>query len=59
MKFELDYHGIPRIDKAKDDFLREYVRTVLRFTQGNVSMAARYAGVERSNFRRLARRVGL
>ena len=36
-----------------------YVSRVLRLARGNVSAAARIAGMQRANFRRLAKRAGI
>lgn len=41
------------------EFERRYVRDMLRYTQGNVSEAARLAGKERSRFGRLVRKYEL
>ena len=41
------------------EFEREYVRNVLRRSHGNVSLAARFAGKERSRFSRLLRKYQL
>ncbi|MCA9600141.1 MAG: sigma-54-dependent Fis family transcriptional regulator [Myxococcales bacterium] len=45
--------------RALDEFEESYLSTVLRRAQGNVSEAARQAGLDRSNFRRTAKRAGL
>ncbi|MEM9491406.1 MAG: hypothetical protein AAGC55_19835, partial [Myxococcota bacterium] len=42
-----------------DRFEREYTRRLLRLTAGNVSEAARRAGLDRANFRRLLQRLGV
>jgi DNA-binding NtrC family response regulator len=41
------------------DFEREYLRDLLRRSRGNVSLAARWAGKERSRFNRLIRKYQL
>lgn len=45
--------------KALDEFDRGYFMTLLDRTAGNVSEAARQAGLDRSNFRRAARKAGV
>src|SRR5690606_10866587 len=45
--------------KAVDDFDRGYFTALLERTSGNVSEAARQAGLDRSNFRRAARKAGV
>jgi DNA-binding NtrC family response regulator len=45
--------------RAVDEFDRGYFTAVLERTAGNVSEAARQAGLDRSNFRRAARRAGV
>jgi DNA-binding NtrC family response regulator len=45
--------------RAVADFEREYVRELLRQSGGNVSLAARLAGKERSRFNRLVRKYQL
>jgi two-component system response regulator HydG len=45
--------------KAVDAFESAYFSTLLRRSGGNVSEAARQAGLDRSNFRRAARRAGI
>jgi two-component system response regulator HydG len=45
--------------KAVDAFEAAYFSTLLRRSGGNVSEAARQAGLDRSNFRRAARRAGI
>jgi DNA-binding NtrC family response regulator len=42
-----------------DDFDRRYASGLLEATGGNVSQAARLAGLDRTNFRRLMKRVGI
>jgi DNA-binding NtrC family response regulator len=42
-----------------DDFDRRYATGLLGATAGNVSQAARLAGLDRTNFRRLMKRIGL
>jgi DNA-binding NtrC family response regulator len=45
--------------RAIADFEKEYVRNLLTQAQGNVSLAARIAGKERSRFHRLVRKYHL
>ncbi len=45
--------------RAMSDFDRGYFAALLERTGGNVSEAARQAGLDRSNFRRAARRAGV
>ncbi len=45
--------------QALETFEAAYFDAVLRRTGGNISEAARQAGLDRSNFRRAARRVGI
>jgi DNA-binding NtrC family response regulator len=45
--------------RALRAFDRVYVQTLLERTGGNVSEAARLAGLDRSNFRRIIKRAGL
>jgi len=51
----LDYADARRRSVA--DFERAYVKAVLAAAGGNISQAARVAGLDRSNFRRIQRRV--
>ena len=44
-------------ERAVDTFDDTYVARLLERTSGNVSEAARQAGMDRSNFRRLLKRV--
>lgn len=44
---------------ARADFERQYLEQVIRRAEGNTAEAARIAGVDRSNFRRLLKRHGL
>lgn len=46
-------------DRATEAFERRYARALLTAEANNVSGAARRAGMDRSNFKRLLRRVGL
>ncbi len=43
-------------DRAVCSFERRYVEALMRRTKGNVSEAARMAGLDRSNFRRIVKR---
>ncbi len=45
--------------RAQDSFERTYMTRLLDRTQGNVSEAARRAGLDRSNFRRVLARLGI
>ncbi len=45
--------------RAKRDFERAYVEQALRQAKGNVSLAARMAGVERSHFYEIMQRGGV
>ena len=45
--------------KATDDFERRYVLTLLGKTSGNLTQAARIAGLDRANFRRVMARLGI
>jgi len=47
------------MELAQDRALREYVSGLLRAEQGNVTRAAKRAGIERESFHRLMRRCGL
>jgi transcriptional regulator with GAF, ATPase, and Fis domain len=40
-------------------FERQYVESLMRRTEGNLTEGARLAGMDRANFRRLARRHGI
>ncbi len=42
---------------ARDEFVRQYIQRVLAESNGNIAEAARVAGVDPSNFRRLLRRL--
>jgi len=44
---------------ATDAFERRYLQALLQRTKGNVSEAARFAGMDRSNFRRVLKRYDL
>jgi len=46
-------------EQAVSQFERRYVSALLKRALGNVSEAARLAGLDRSNFRRVMRRAGL
>jgi transcriptional regulator with GAF, ATPase, and Fis domain len=45
--------------RAADDFERRYVTRVLEQTRGNLTHAARTAGLDRANFRRTLHRLGI
>jgi two-component system response regulator HydG len=54
------YAGLPYAEarrRALLDFERDYVATVLARAGGNISQAAREAGLDRSNFKRVLRRA--
>jgi two-component system response regulator HydG len=51
----LDYNLSKR--RALDEFERTYFKNLMELTQGNISRAARLAGLDRSNFRRILRRA--
>jgi DNA-binding NtrC family response regulator len=55
--FDLGYRDAKH--KALDAFETAYFSALLRRADGNVSEAARQAGLDRSNFRRAARRAGI
>jgi DNA-binding NtrC family response regulator len=42
---------------ARDRFVRSYARRLLTAAGGNVNEAARIAGMDASNFRRLLKRI--
>jgi DNA-binding NtrC family response regulator len=46
-------------ERALSDFEAAYFRALLERSGGNVSEAARQAGLDRSNFRRAIKRAGL
>ena len=46
-------------DRLLDEFGREYLTRAVRFTGGNLSRAARLAGIDRPSFYRLLERHGL
>jgi transcriptional regulator of acetoin/glycerol metabolism len=53
---------LPFADAKKrivDNFEREYMVELLRRSGGNVSEAARQAGLDRSNFRRVLKKHGV
>ncbi len=59
---EQDVYELPFRDakeRALELFERRYVESLLRRASGNVSEAARRAGLDRSNFRRLMARYGV
>ena len=45
--------------KALKDFEASYLSEVLSYTGGNISQAARVAGMDRSNFKRLLKRLSV
>ena len=47
------------LGEARAQFERQYLEQVIRRAEGNTAEAARIAGVDRSNFRRLLKRYGL
>lgn len=47
------------VDVVRDEGVRRYLEAVLEQHRGNVTAAARHAGVERESFHRLLRRHGL
>ncbi|MBN2192414.1 MAG: sigma-54-dependent Fis family transcriptional regulator [Polyangiaceae bacterium] len=47
------------LGEARANFERHYLEQVIRRAEGNTAEAARLAGVDRSNFRRLLKRYGL
>jgi two-component system, NtrC family, response regulator HydG len=51
----LDYNVAKRA--AVTEFERTYFRNLMELSQGNISRAARLAGLDRSNFRRILRRA--
>ncbi len=51
----LDYNIAKR--RAVSEFERTYFKNLMELTQGNISRAARLAGLDRSNFRRILRRA--
>ncbi|MBI2892821.1 MAG: sigma-54-dependent Fis family transcriptional regulator [Deltaproteobacteria bacterium] len=53
---DLPYRDAKRV--ALRTFERHYIASVLKKTTGNVSQAARHAGLDRSNFRRILRKCG-
>ena len=53
---DLPYRDAKRV--ALRTFERHYVASLLKKTTGNVSQAARAAGLDRSNFRRILRKCG-
>jgi len=42
---------------ARTEFDQDYISGLLRLTEGNITQAARKAGMDRSNFRRVVRRI--
>jgi DNA-binding NtrC family response regulator len=55
--FELPYREAK--EKSLEAFETAYFEGLLARTQGNVSEAARQAGLDRSNFRRAVKRAGV
>ena len=51
--------GMPSLDDAKHAFERRYIASLLRATNGNVSIAAKIAGRNRTEFYNLLARHGL
>jgi DNA-binding NtrC family response regulator len=51
-------HALP-LAQALAEFERTYIERMLRMSGGNIARAARVAGVDRSNFRRLLKRHGI
>ena len=49
--------GLPSLSDARDAFFRDYVSRALDKSGGNVAEAARLAGVDPSNFRRMLKRI--
>ena len=47
------------LSAAKKVFVRQYLTELLRFTQGNVSAAARQAGIRREHLHRLLKKLKL
>jgi two-component system response regulator GlrR len=47
------------LDQARDQFMRDYLRQILRLAEGNVSRAARLAGRNRTDFYKLLKRHGV
>ncbi len=50
---------IPLLREAKDEFIKEYLDRLFRFTQGNVSQAAKLAGYYRADFYKLFQKYGM
>jgi DNA-binding NtrC family response regulator len=53
----VDSASLPPLAEARAKFEREYVRVALEQAGGNLTEAARIAGVDRSNFRRMVKRL--
>ena len=51
----MSYAEAKRLAMARFD--EAYIREILRQTAGNLSEAARVAGLDRSNFRRIVRKL--
>ncbi len=57
--FAADSGPLLPLAEAREAFERRYAQRVLEAAGGNITEAAQTAGVDRSNFRRLLRRLGL
>jgi two-component system response regulator GlrR len=47
------------LTEAKEDFERNYLKSVLQLTNGNISRAAQFAGRYRADFYKMLRKYGL
>lgn len=52
-------NSVASLDKARDAFMEDYLRRVLKLAEGNVSRAARLAGRNRTDFYKLLRKHGI
>jgi DNA-binding NtrC family response regulator len=52
-----DVHAVPNLAEARETFVKSYVRQVIVTANGNVAEAARMAGMDPSNFRRMVKRL--
>jgi DNA-binding NtrC family response regulator len=52
-----DPQAVPTLAEARDAFVKSYVRRVVVTTNGNLAEAARLAGMDPSNFRRMVKRL--